>query len=106
MLKYIDLVDEHRQFPVEGVADAFLYAVYASLLSRIFLNITCVIVSVNIIKLSNGDIFGADHDHGLKLVADFVTVGDKMIMAGHYTPYLKTLQFGDSIFGSVVLCME
>lgn len=50
--------------------------------------------------------FGADHDHGLKLVVDFVTVGDKMVLAGHYTPYLKTLQFGDSIFGSVVLCME
>ncbi len=35
-----------------------------------FLNITCVIVSVNIIKLTNGDIFGTDHDHGLKLVVD------------------------------------
>lgn len=91
---------------MKGVADAFLYAVYASLLFLFFLNITCVIVSVNIIRLTNGDIFGADHDHGLKLVVDFVTVGDKMVLAGHYTPYLKSLQFGDSIFGSVVLCME
>lgn len=40
------------------------------------------------------------------LVADFVTAGDELFLAGHYAPYRKPVKKGDKVTGSVTLRAE
>ena len=40
------------------------------------------------------------------LVADFVTAGDELFLAGHYAPYRNPIKTGDKVSGSVTLRIE